>query len=88
MRGSSVKNDIVADGCCIEGYVEHSVLFRGVKIGKGAIVTNCVLMQDAVVEDGAILENVICDKKAVITKDKRLIGDANHPVFVGKKEIV
>ena len=88
LRGSSVKNDIVADGCCIEGYVEHSVLFRGVKIGTGAIVTNCVLMQDAVVEDGAILENVICDKKAVITKDKRLIGDANHPVFVGKKEIV
>lgn len=86
--GSEVKNVVVADGCYIEGYVDHSVLFRGVKIGKGAIVTNCILMQDTVVEEGVVLENVICDKRVTITKSKRLIGDSNHPVFVGKKETV
>ncbi len=80
-----VKEIIAADGCYIEGYVENSVLFRGVKIGKGAIVRNCVLMQDTVIEDGVVLENVICDKNVVITNDKKLIGDESHPVFVEKR---
>ena len=34
----------------IEGTVENCVLFRGVKVKKGAVVKNCVLMQDTVVE--------------------------------------
>ncbi|MEG1800848.1 MAG: glucose-1-phosphate adenylyltransferase subunit GlgD, partial [Oscillospiraceae bacterium] len=60
--GSDVKKIIAGDGCYIEGTVENSVLFRGVKIGKGAVVKNCVLLQDTEVMDGAVLENVICDK--------------------------
>ncbi len=83
-QGSQVTNVIAADGCYIEGVVDNSVLFRGVKIGKGAVVTNSVLMQDTVVEDGVILDNVICDKNVTIRADKRLIGDRNHPVFVPK----
>ena len=81
---ADVKGSLIADGCIIEGTVENSVLFRGVKIGKGAIVRNCVLMQDTVVEDGVVLENVICDKDVVISKEKKLIGDENLPVFVEK----
>lgn len=83
--GSSVKNAIAGDGCFIEGSVEGSVLFRGVKVGKGATVKNCVLMQDAVVEDGVVLENVICDKSVVFTKDQKLIGTSTHPVYVEKR---
>lgn len=36
INGSKVKNVMAADGCIIEGEVENSVLFRGVKIAKGA----------------------------------------------------
>ena len=43
---------MLADGCVIEGTVENCVLFRGVKVKKGAVVKNCVLMQDTVVEPG------------------------------------
>ena len=83
--GSNVKEIIAADGCYIEGYVENSVLFRGVRIGKGAVIKNCVLMQDSIIEDGVVLENVICDKNVVITKNKKLVGDLSHPVFVDKR---
>ena len=82
--GSSVKNTLAGDGCFIEGNVEGSVLFRGVKVGKGATVKNCVLMQDTVVEDGAVLENVICDKKVVVTAGQKLMGTSTHPVYVEK----
>ena len=83
--GSSVKNTVAGDGCFIEGSVEGSVLFRGVKVGKGATVKNCVLMQDAIVEDGAVVENVICDKAVRITAGQKLIGTATHPVYVEKR---
>ena len=36
INGSKVKNGMVADGRIIEGEVENSILFRGVKIAKGA----------------------------------------------------
>lgn len=81
---SSARHCIVADGCLIEGTVENCVLFRGVKISKGAVVKNCVLMQGTVVEEGANLAYVVTDKNVTITEGKMLAGDANYPVFVDK----
>ena len=42
--------------------MENSVLFRGVRVKKGAVVKNCVLMQDTVVEVDAQLDCVVTDK--------------------------
>ena len=33
-----VKNSLIADGCVINGTVENSILFRGVKVKKGAVI--------------------------------------------------
>ena len=79
---------MVADGCVIEGEVENSVLFRGVRIGKGAKVKNCVLMQDTVVEDNASVEYVITDKDVTITEGKSLTGNDSFQVFVAKGQTV
>ena len=35
---ASVKNSMIADGCEIDGVVENSILFRGVKVKKGAVI--------------------------------------------------
>ena len=59
IQGSKAKNIMSADGCIIEGEVENSILFRGVRIAKGAKVKNCVLMQDTIVGEGANVEYVI-----------------------------
>ena len=88
MSGAAVKNIMAADGCLIEGEVENSILFRGVKIGKGAKVKNCVLMQDTVVEPGANLEYVITDKDVAITEGKELKGNDSFPVYVAKYQKV
>ena len=82
------SNVMIADGCVIEGEVENSILFRGVKIGKGAKVKNCILMQDTVVEDGADLEYVITDKKVHVSEGKNLSGTDTFPVFVAKRQTV
>ena len=82
------KNVMVADGCVIEGEVENSVLFRGVKIGKGAKVKNCVLMQDTVIEDNASVEYVITDKNVTISEGKSLTGNDTFQVYVAKGQVV
>lgn len=88
INGAKVKNIMAADGCIIEGEVENSVLFRGVKIGKGAVVKNCVLMQDTVVGDGAKLEYVICDKNVTITPRQALKGTHTFQVYAAKHQII
>lgn len=88
IAGSTAKNIMAADGCVIEGEVENSILFRGVKIGKGAKVKNCVLMQDTVVEEGANIEYVISDKNVRITAGKELKGTDTLQVFIEKRKVV
>ena len=88
VTGSNVSNSLLADGCVIEGTVENCVLFRGVKVKKGAVVKNCVLMQDTVVEAGVELDCVVTDKNVRITADKKLSGTKSFPVYVQKSHIV
>lgn len=88
ISGAKVKNVMAADGCVIEGEVENSILFRGVKIAKGAKVKNCVLMQDTIVEENASLEYMITDKNVTITADKEVKGTDTFPVYVAKYQVV
>lgn len=81
---SKVSNSIIADGCIIEGEVENSVLFRGVKVGKGAKVKNCILMQGTVVGDNAELNYLITDKNVSICENHILTSSPQYPMYVGK----
>ena len=88
IKGAKAKNIMAADGCIIEGEVENSVLFRGVRVGKGAKVKNCVLMQDTVIEPGVNVEYIISDKNVTITADKEIKGTDSFPVYVAKYQVV
>lgn len=80
---SKVSNSLIADGCIIEGEVENSVLFRGVKVGKGAKVKNCILMQGTVVGDNAELNYLITDKNVSICENHILTSSPQYPMYVG-----
>ncbi len=86
--GSSSRNALVADGCLIEGAVSDSVLFRSVVVGKGAVVKGCILMQGVEIQAGAVLENVIVDKSAIIKEGRRLTGQRDYPVVIAKSAII
>ena len=85
---AEVKNSLIADGCIIEGTVKNSILFRGVKVAKDAVIENCILMQETVVEKEAQLDNVIADKNSVISEKMVLKGTPEHHCFVRKSQIV
>ncbi len=84
IEGAKVANSLISDGCIIEGTVENCILFRGVKVGKGAHIKNSILMQDCVIGSGVQLDCVIADKNAVIRDNRHLAGCETLPYFVSK----
>ena len=79
-----VKNSLISDGCVIEGVVENSILFRGVKVEKGAVVRNSIIMQDNIIGANTSLDCVITDKNVVISDKKHLSGCSELPYFIQK----
>ncbi len=79
-----VKNSMIADGCVIEGEVENSIIFRNVKVARGTVVKNSIIMQNTVLGENCSLNCIIADKNVTI-KDKRVLsGSENHPFYIGK----
>ncbi len=85
---SSVSDSLIADGCIIEGEVDNCILFRGVKIGHGAVVKNSILFQDTVVSDNVYLNCVVTDKNAVIRDGRVLSGHETMPIYVEKGKMI
>ena len=77
-------NSLVADGCTIEGTVENSILFRGVRVAKGAEVKDCILMQDTVISRDAVVHHVIADKDVVVKESRTLMGHGSYPMTIAK----
>ncbi|MBR2453552.1 MAG: glucose-1-phosphate adenylyltransferase subunit GlgD [Clostridia bacterium] len=82
--GAKVKNSLVADGCVIEGTVENSIIFRGVHVGKGTVVRNCILMQDTYCGEDVSLNCVITDKNVLIGDNCNLSGHETRPFYIEK----
>nr|WP_080840916.1 glucose-1-phosphate adenylyltransferase subunit GlgD [Cohnella algarum] len=86
--GSTVVQSLVANGCEIEGEVRNSILFRGVKVRKGAVVRNSIVMQNGVVREDGTIENCILDKEVEIRKQQQLKGSADMPFLAVKRNVI
>ena len=81
---SNVNNSLVANGCVIEGVVENSILFRGVKVGKGSVVKNAILMQDTVIGSNATVSNIITDKNVTVGDGITVSSSEKCPLYISK----
>ena len=81
---AKVKNSLVSDGCLIEGTVENCILFRGVKVGKGSVLKNCIIFSENIVGENCNLQYVVSDKDCVITDNRVLAGCELQPYFINK----
>jgi glucose-1-phosphate adenylyltransferase len=84
MPCSKVSGSLIADGCVIEGTVENSVLFRGVRVGRGTDIRNCVLLQDTYTGNNVTLQGVITDKNVTIRDGRMLAGHETMPFYIDK----
>lgn len=85
---SKVNGSLVAQGCKIDGEVEGSILSKGVKIGKGSIIKNCIIMQDTKIGENCNLSYAIIDKDVVIQSNRSLMGYETYPIYIAKQTVI
>lgn len=85
---ANVTNSMIANGCIIEGTVENSILFRGVKVRKGAHVKNSIVLQNCEIDMNAHIEKAILDKDVLIQSGNVLKGDYRAPFIAVKKKVI
>ena len=62
-------DSLISNGCLIEGRVEHSVLSPGVKVARGAVVKDSIIMSDSFIGQDSVIERSILDKEVVVGDD-------------------
>ena len=83
-----VKNSLIADDCVIEGTVENSIIFRGVRIGRGSVVRNSILFGGTVVGSHCSLHCVVTDKSVIVSDSRILSGHESLPFYIAKNRRV
>lgn len=84
LKGSLVQNAMVANGCQIEGEVENSIIARGVRIGKGSSIKNCIILQKCSIGENCMLDSVILDKDVKIEDGTVMVGLPTKPHVIRK----
>ncbi len=83
-ESSKVKNSLIHDGCLIEGTVENCILFRNVRVCKGTVLKNCIIMSETYIGEDCNLSYVVSDKDCIISGGRLLAGCEQKPYFIGK----
>ncbi|WP_172250908.1 glucose-1-phosphate adenylyltransferase [Saccharibacillus deserti] len=79
---------MVHETCVNEGSVKHSVLFRGVQIGKGSAIADSVIMPEAQIGRNVKIEYAIIGEQAVIRDGAVIQGTPNEILVIGPHETV
>lgn len=81
-----IHRAFITQGCVIDGSIDNSVLFTGVKVGKGAKIIDSVLMPNSIVEDGAVVTRALVADGVKIGKQATVgNADSEHIELVAKR---
>ncbi len=72
--GAKVRNCMINEGCSVYGEVNHSVLFYGVEVGEGSVVTDSVIMPQVKIGRNVRIHRAIITENMVI-EDGTVIGE-------------
>ncbi|MEN8143054.1 MAG: sugar phosphate nucleotidyltransferase [Thermodesulfobacteriota bacterium] len=82
--GAEISNSLIYNGCEVDGVVENSILFPGIKVGRGAVVRDSILFFDNQVGEEVRIRKIISDVNVSFGRGSRVGGDggADGPVTV------
>jgi glucose-1-phosphate adenylyltransferase len=63
---AKTQQSLLSEGCEIYGTIERSVVYRGVKVGRGARIKNAVILPNTIVEENAWIENAVIGSQTVV----------------------
>ncbi|KPJ88731.1 MAG: hypothetical protein AMS17_04430 [Spirochaetes bacterium DG_61] len=76
MGTGHVRNSYVSTSSIVEGFVEHSILFSHVRVGKNAKIINSIVMENNYIGNSALLLNsILCDGGELFSRMTPNIGE-------------
>ena len=85
-ENAKINNCLINQGCYIEGEVKHSVIFKDVKIGKGAKVIDSVILPGCTIKDGAVIKKCIVNNNITIESNEKINTEEKEILLVHKEE--
>lgn len=82
-----IRNSLVVEGCTVRGEVDHSVLSMGVKIGRGTVVKDSIIMSNTVIGDNCSINRAMIGENCRIL-DGQSIGDGGTIEVVAESSVV
>lgn len=86
LKDGSASKSLICNSTEIGGKVVRSVIGRNVKIGKGAIVEDCIISTGVTIAPNSVLKYAIVDKHTKISKKKDIEGTQDNPVYIARRE--
>ncbi len=93
-----IDNSMITDGCRIDGEVDHSIIYSGVKVEEGAIVKDAVVMGGSVIRKGAVVDHCIVAEHVIVDEDthigavkegeKKGVATIGPGIYVGKRAVI
>lgn len=65
-QNAKITNSTITEGCFIDGEIKHSVIFGGVELGEGSVVSDSVIMPGAKIGKNVVIEKAVIGADAVI----------------------
>lgn len=85
---ANVTASMITDGCYVAGTVDHSILGHNVKVGKGSVIKDSVILPNAVIGENCYIEKAIIGEESYIYEDAEVIGEIGNVAVVGNQERV
>lgn len=63
---AKVSDSIINEGCIVHGEINHSVLFFGVEVGEGSMITDSVIMPNVKIGKNVRIHRAIIDDGMVL----------------------
>ena len=85
---AKVRKSMISEGSMVLGEVDKSVIFSGVRIGKGAKVTNSVILPDTVIGENAVVDYAIVAQNCEIAPGASVTGELGAIKVIAEGETV
>lgn len=87
-KDADVQSSMITDGCYVAGQVKRSILSTNVKVGRGSVIKDSVIMPNAVIGENCHIEKAIIGENARVYDGVELVGDTGNVAVVGNEERV
>jgi glucose-1-phosphate adenylyltransferase len=85
---ANVRRSLINEGCAIFGDIDHSVLFFGVQVGEGSIISDSVIMPNAIIGSNVTIRKAIIGENTVVEDGTTVDGNGEIVLIGGNERII